>query len=80
MTTLSVPMPSEVAAVYFDAAEQINRDYGQPEPAVDAKALMAFVLSRYDIHDVCAQFDLALRVVGAQRPEPPFNPVVKDAA
>lgn len=80
MTTLSVPMPNEVAAVYFDAAAQINRDYGNPEPAVDAKALMAFVLSRYDMHDVCAQFDLALRVVGGRRDEPPFNPVFKDAA
>lgn len=80
MTTLSVPMPEEVAAVYFDAAEAINRDYGPKEPAVDAKALMAFVLSRYDMHEVCAQFEVALRVIGSRRREPPFNPAVPDAA
>lgn len=80
MTTLSVQMPDEVAAVYFDAAEQINRDCGNPEPKVDAKALMAFVLSRYDMHDVCAQFDLAMRVVAGRAAPPPFNPVLKDAA
>jgi hypothetical protein len=79
MTTLSVPMPEEVAAVYYDAAEQINRDYGPNEPAVDPKALMAFVLSRYDMHEVCAQFEVALRVIRSRR-EPPFNPAVPDAA
>lgn len=80
MTTLSVPLPDEVAAVYFDAAEQINREHGNPDPKVDPKALMAFVLSRYDMHDVCAQFDLAMRVIAGRQQPAPFNPVLNDAA
>jgi hypothetical protein len=76
MITLTLQMPEEVAAVFYDAAEQINRDCGDPKPRVEAKALMAFALSRCETHDVCAQFDLALRVITGQGQEP-LNPVLK---
>ena len=76
MVTLTLQMPEEVAAVFYDAAEQINRDCGDPKPRIDAKTLMTFALSRHDMHEVCAQFDLALRVITGQGGEP-LNPVLR---
>ncbi len=50
--------------------------FGDTKPRIDAKTLMAFALSRFDAVDVCAQFDLALRIVKGTA-EPPFHPTLK---
>jgi hypothetical protein len=76
MTTLAIPMPDTVATEYFDAADELNKRFGDTKPRIQAQTLMAFVLARHDTHDVCAQFDLALRLVQPTREEP-FNPVLK---
>jgi hypothetical protein len=83
MITLSLQLPETVAAEFYQAADQLNQRYGEaappagkPKPLIDAKTLMAFALARHDSEDVCAQFDLALRLVRGSA-EPPFNPVIK---
>lgn len=76
MTTLAVPMPDSVASTYFDAADELNKRFGDTKPRIQAQTLMAFVLARYDTLDVCAQFDLALRLV-QPAPGEPFNPALK---
>ncbi len=83
MITLSIQIPESVAAEFYQAADELNQRLGEisppsvkSKPVVDAKALMAFALARHDAEDVCAQFDLALRVVRGTS-APPFNPVLK---
>lgn len=76
MITLTLQIPEETAAVFYDAAEAINRDLGDPQPKIDAKTLMAFALARHDPRELGAQFDLALRIVTGQAEEP-LNPVLK---
>lgn len=76
MITLTLDVPEPVAAEFFAAAEELNKRFGMTSPKIEAKSLMAFSLARHDAKDVCAQFDLALRLVG-QPAEPPFNPVMK---
>jgi len=76
MITLTLQIPEEIAAVFYDAAEEINRELDNPKPKIDAKALMAFALARNDTRELCAQFDLALRVITGQAEEP-LNPVLK---
>ena len=75
MLSLTLQLPEPVAAEFFDAADQLNRRFGPTEPRIEAKALMAFALARCDAGDVCAQFDLALRIVA--RREGLSNPVLK---
>jgi hypothetical protein len=74
MITLNITLPEVVAAEFYQAADELNQRFGETKPKIEAKSLMAFALSRYDAKDVCAQFDLALRVVTAA--EPPMNPVL----
>lgn len=74
MISLNITMPETVAAEYYQAADELNQRFGETKPRIEAKTLMAFVLTRYDAKDVCGQFDLALRVVSAA--EPPMNPVL----
>ena len=74
MITLNVSLPEAVAAEYYQAADELNQRFGETKPKIEAKSLMAFMLSRYDARDVGAQFDLALRVVTAE--EAPLNPVL----
>ena len=75
MYTLTLQLPEPVAAEFFQAAEELNQRFAGANPKIDAKALMAFALARHDCEDVCAQFDLALRLVRGPV-EPPFNPVL----
>lgn len=83
MISLSIQIPESVAAQFYTAAERLNKRFdsdrprgpGEP-PLIDAKTLMAFALGRHEADDVCAQFDLALRMVRGGA-EPPFNPVLK---
>jgi len=74
MITLNITIPETVAAEYYQAADELNQRFGDTKPRIEAKSLIAFVLSRYDSKDVCGQFDLALRVVSAA--PPPMNPVL----
>lgn len=77
MITLSVTLPEPVAAVFFDAAEKINRQFGTDQQPIDAKALMAFALAGHEAQELCARFDLALRAIrGIEVPDLP-NPVLK---
>jgi hypothetical protein len=75
MITLTLQIPETVAAEFFSAADQLNGRFTGASPKIEAKSLMAFALARHESADICAQFDLALRLV--QGPvEPPFNPVL----
>jgi hypothetical protein len=76
MTTLNLQLPEPVVAEFYAAAEELNQRFGETKPKIEAKTLMAFALSRHDAEDICAQFDLALRLVRGTA-EPPFNPVLK---
>ena len=75
MLTLTLHLPEAVASEFFDAADELNLRFGATEPKIEAKALMAFALARCDAGDVCAQFDLALRIVANR--EELINPVLK---
>jgi len=75
MITLNLQIPETVAAEFYQAADELNQRFGETKPRIEAKALMAFALARHDANDVCAQFDLALRLVRGAK-EPPFNPVL----
>ena len=76
MITLTLQLPEPVAAEFFQAAEELNDRFAGANPRIEAKSLMAFALARHTCDDMCAQFDLALRLVrGAD--ESPFNPVIK---
>jgi hypothetical protein len=75
MITLTLQLPEPVAAEFFAAADELNRRFTGANPKIEAKSLMSFALARHECADICAQFDLALRLV--QGPEqPPFNPVL----
>lgn len=74
MITLNVSLPETVAAEYYQAADELNQRFGDTTPKIEAKSLIVFTLSRYDTRDICAQFDLALRVVRGE--ETPSNPVL----
>lgn len=76
MITLSVTVPTSVAAQFFDAAEQLNDHFKGLSPQIEAHTLMAFVLARHDSHDLCAQFELALRAVRSIDVPPLANPVL----
>ncbi len=77
MITLTLQMPEPVAAEFFSAADELNRRFPAASPKIEAKSLMAFALARHEAADICAQFDLALRLV--QGPDgPPFNPVLQE--
>ena len=76
MITLNLHLPEPVAAEFYSAADQLNARFGGANPKIEAKSLMAFALARHECEDICAQFDLALRLVQGP-PEPPFNPVLK---
>ena len=76
MITLTLQIPEETAAVFYDAAEEINHELGNPQPKVDAKALMAFALARSESRELCAQFDLAMRIITGQA-DTPMNPVLR---
>jgi len=76
MITLNVQLPETVAAEFYQAADELNQRFGDTKPRIDAKTLMAFALARHEAADVCAQFDLALRIVHGTS-EPPFNPTLK---
>jgi hypothetical protein len=76
MLTLHVTMPEAVYAEYTEAADKLNQRFGKPQHSVEPKLLMAFALARYDAEDLCAQFDLALRIVRAEQDLLP-NPVLK---
>ncbi len=83
MISLNIQIPESVAAEFYTAADRLNRRFdterprapGEP-PLIDAKTLMAFALGRHEADDVCAQFDLAIRVVRGTA-APPFNPALK---
>lgn len=75
MITLTLQLPESVAAEFFAAADELNLRFTGANPKIEAKSLMAFALARHESADICAQFDLALRLV--QGPDaPPFNPVL----
>lgn len=74
MVTLTIQLPDTVAATFFDAADELNERL-QGAVEIDPKSLMVFALARNDCENVCAQFDLALRMVRGSD-EPPFNPAV----
>ena len=76
MLTLYVTMPEAVYSEYTEAADKLNQRFGKPPRAIEPKLLMAFALARYDADDLCAQFDLALRIARAEDELLP-NPVLK---
>jgi hypothetical protein len=76
MITLNLQIPETVAAEFYSAADELNKRFGDTKPKIEAKALMAFALARHDSENLCAQFDLALRVIRGAA-EPPFNPAIK---
>ena len=78
MITLTLQLPETVAAEFFSAADQLNGRFTGASPKIEAKSLMAFALARHECSDICAQFDLALRLVQGPA-EPPFNPVLNEA-
>ena len=78
MITLSLQLPEPVAAEFYAAADQLNTRFPGASPKIDAKSLMSFALARFECADICAQFDLALRLVQGPT-EPPFNPVLRDS-
>ena len=75
MITLTLQLPEPVAAEFYEAADKLNDRFAGANPKIEANSLMVFALARHDCHDVCAQFDLALRLVRGPA-EPPFNPVL----
>ncbi len=75
MITLNVQLPENVAAEFYQAADELNRRFGDTKPRIEARTLMAFALARHDSADLCAQFDLALRIVHGTA-ERPFNPAL----
>ncbi len=75
MITLNVQLPETVAAEFYQAADELNKRFGDTKPRIEAKTLMAFALARHDAEEMCAQFDLALRIVHGAN-EPPFNPAL----
>ena len=77
MLNLTLSLPETVAAEFFSAADQLNGRFTGASPKIDAKSLMAFALARHESTDICAQFDLALRLVQGAA-EPPFNPVLTE--
>jgi hypothetical protein len=76
MITLTLQLPEPVAAEFYAAAEQLNGRFAGANPKIEAKSLMAFALARHECADLCALFDLALRLVQGPA-EPPFNPVLE---
>ena len=76
MTTLNIQLPDPVAAEFYEAADELNKRFGDTKPKIDAKTLMAFALARHDAQELCGQFDLLMRVVQGDR-EPPFNPLLR---
>lgn len=76
MITLTLQLPEPVAAEFFQAADELNQRFTGASPKIEAKTLMAFALARHQSEDVCAQFDLALRLIRGTG-EAPFNPVLK---
>ena len=77
MITITLQLPEPVAAEFYAAADKLNGRFPGASPKLEAKTLMAFALARHDSDDLCAQFDLALRMIQGQ-PEPPFNPVLSE--
>lgn len=77
MITLTLQIPETVAAEFFSAADQLNGRFTGASPKIEAKSLMAFALARHECADICAQFDLALRLVQGPA-EPPFNPALDE--
>lgn len=77
MITLTLQLPETVAAEFFSAADELNRRFSAASPRIEAKSLMAFALARHESADICAQFDLALRLVHGPD-APPFNPVLQE--
>ncbi len=75
MVILTLRIPEPVASEYFEAAKEINQTFGDLKPKIDGKTLMIFALSRHQQGDICAQFDLALRVVSGK--EPTLNPLLE---
>ena len=75
MITLNVQLPETVAAEFYQAADELNKRFGDTKPRIEAKTLMAFALARHDAEEMCAQFDLSLRIVHGAN-EPPFNPAL----
>ena len=81
MISLNIQIPETVAAEFYQAADELNKRLGSPgpgrdKPLVEAKTLMAFALARHESGDICAQFDLALRLVRSGSGTP-FNPLIK---
>ena len=76
MVTINITLPETVYAAYNDAAEELNKRFGNLQPKLESKTLIAFALARNDRADVCAQFDFALRIASAEARMLP-NPVLK---
>lgn len=74
MFIVTLRIPETVASEYTEAAKEINRTFEDLNPPVNEKSLMIFALSRHQQSDICAQFDLALRVVSGK--EPRLNPLL----
>lgn len=77
MINLNLQLPEPVAAEFYAAADKLNGRFVGASPKLDAKTLMAFALARHECDDICAQFDLALRLIQGSS-EPPFNPVLDE--
>lgn len=78
MLTLNLNMPEAVFSEFSEAADRLNQRFGGPAQKIEAKTLMAFALAGHDADELCARFDLALRIARAE-PEILPNPVLNPA-
>lgn len=76
MITLNLTLPAPVTAEFYQAAEELNRRFGETSPKIEAKTLMAFALAGHDSQSLCEQFDISLRIVRGESP-PLSNFIIK---
>jgi hypothetical protein len=70
MTHITVPLPDDVAKIYYSAAEKLSDHLAEIGQAPSAQTLMRFILASYSADEIANQFDLALRnLVGAPIPD-----------
>ena len=77
MVQITLSLPNAVAAEFYTAANLLNDQFGPMKPALNANALMAFALARFESRDVCAQFDVTMRAITGQEVPVLPNPVLK---
>ncbi|MDB6093723.1 MAG: hypothetical protein JWM32_1285 [Verrucomicrobia bacterium] len=62
MTVNGLPFPTDVAAEYIEAADMINKDFGNPHPKLDYKTLMVMRCAGPKAQEIADDFRLAILV------------------